>query len=98
MLDGGVRRASHMITLLALGVGAVGLGRSPMYANVYGEEDFPNLLNIIKRELTTELALIGEANSNNFREDTTFINARRVELEFFRAPLSWVMVFILDIR
>ncbi|KEQ88261.1 FMN-dependent alpha-hydroxy acid dehydrogenase [Aureobasidium pullulans] len=86
--DGGVRRASHIITLLALGVRAVGLGRSPMYANVYGEEGVSKLLNIIKKELTTELALIGEANSNNVRGNASFVNTRRVELEFFGAPLS----------
>ncbi|THZ14339.1 FMN-dependent alpha-hydroxy acid dehydrogenase [Aureobasidium pullulans] len=86
--DGGVRRASHIITLLALGVRAVGLGRSPMYANVYGEEGVSKLLSIIKKELITELALIGEANSNNVRGNTSFVNTRRVELEFFGAPLS----------
>ncbi|THW94891.1 FMN-dependent alpha-hydroxy acid dehydrogenase [Aureobasidium pullulans] len=86
--DGGVRRASHFITLLALGVRAVGLGRSPMYANVYGEEGVSKLLSIIKKELTTELALIGEANSNNVRGNASFVNTRRVELEFFGAPLS----------
>ncbi|TIA27873.1 FMN-dependent alpha-hydroxy acid dehydrogenase [Aureobasidium pullulans] len=86
--DGGVRRASHIITLLALGVRAVGLGRSPMYANVYGEEGVSKLLSIIKKELTTELALIGEANSNNVRGNASFVNTRRVELEFFGAPLS----------
>ncbi|KAG2161391.1 hypothetical protein VTO58DRAFT_110145 [Aureobasidium pullulans] len=86
--DGGVRRASHIITLLALGVRAVGLGRSPMYANVYGEEGVSKLLSIIKKELITELALLGEANSNNVRGNTSFVNTRRVELEFFGAPLS----------
>ncbi|KAH0345937.1 FMN-dependent alpha-hydroxy acid dehydrogenase, partial [Aureobasidium melanogenum] len=85
--DGGVRRASHIITLLALGARAVGLGRAPMYANVYGEQGVSKLLDIIKKELTTELALIGEPNSNNIRGNRTFVNTRRVELEFFGAPL-----------
>jgi len=85
--DGGVRRASHIISLLALGVRAVGLGRAPMYANVYGQQGVAKLLSIIKKELTTELALIGEADSNNVRGNRTFVNTRRVELEFFGAPL-----------
>ncbi|KAI5201936.1 FMN-dependent alpha-hydroxy acid dehydrogenase [Aureobasidium subglaciale] len=86
--DGGVRRASHIITLLTLGVRAVGLGRPPMYANVYGQEGVSKLLDIIKKELNTELALIGEADSNNVRGNATFVNTRQVELEFFGAPLS----------
>jgi isopentenyl diphosphate isomerase/L-lactate dehydrogenase-like FMN-dependent dehydrogenase len=85
--DGGVRRASHIITLLALGARAVGLGRAPMYANIYGQQGVSKLLAIIKKELTTELALIGEADSNNVRGNRTFVNTRRVELEFFGAPL-----------
>ncbi|KAI4716110.1 FMN-dependent alpha-hydroxy acid dehydrogenase [Aureobasidium sp. EXF-10727] len=85
--DGGVRRASHIITLLALGARAVGLGRAPMYANVYGQQGVSKLLDIIKKELTTELSLIGEADSNNVRGNRTFVNTRRVELEFFGAPL-----------
>ena len=85
--DGGVRRASHIITLLALGARAVGLGRAPMYANVYGQQGVSKLLDIIKKELTTELALIGEADSNNVRGNRTFVNTRRVELDFFGAPL-----------
>lgn len=86
--DGGVRRATHIITLLALGVRAVGLGRSPMYANVYGEEGVSKLLSILKQELVTELALIGEADSNDVRGNASFVNTKRVELEYFGAPLS----------
>lgn len=89
--DGGVRRASHIITLLALGARAVGLGRSPMYANVYGQEGVSKLLSILTEELNTELALIGEANSNNIRGNTTFVNTRRVELDFFGAPLTSIV-------
>lgn len=86
--DGGVRRATHIITLLALGVRAVGLGRSPMYANLYGQDGVAKLISILRQELISELALIGEANVNNLRGNRTYINTRQVELEYFGAPLS----------
>ncbi|KAJ7866657.1 FMN-dependent alpha-hydroxy acid dehydrogenase [Mycena leptocephala] len=35
--DGGVRRGTDAIILLALGARAVGLGRPPMFANIWGE-------------------------------------------------------------
>lgn len=86
--DGGVRRATHILTLLALGVRAVGLGRSPMYANVYGEEGVTKMIDILTTELETTMALMGQPDVNDFRGNTTFINTRQIELEYFGAPLD----------
>nr|POF17754.1 cytochrome b2, mitochondrial [Quercus suber] len=73
--DGGVRRATHVLTLLALGVRAVGLGRSPMYANVYGQAGVTKLINILTLELQTTMALMGQANIDGYRGNTTFVGS-----------------------
>lgn len=85
--DGGVRRASHIIALVALGVRAVGLGRSPMFANAYGQEGVQKMIDIMRLELETELALIGQSHIDELRGNTTFINTRKVEKDLFGAPL-----------
>lgn len=72
--DGGVRRATHILTLIALGCRAVGLGRSPMYANVYGEAGVTKLINILELELTTTMALMGQADIDGFRGNTSFVS------------------------
>ncbi|KAF2717964.1 FMN-linked oxidoreductase [Polychaeton citri CBS 116435] len=86
--DGGVRRADHILILLALGCRAVGLGRSPMYANVYGTSGVTKLIQILKLELQTEMANMGLADVNQWHGNTSFINTRQVELELFGSPLS----------
>ena len=63
--DGGVRRGNHVITLLALGAKAVGLGRSPIFANVWGEEGVLKMINLLETELRTTMLLMGESNVNN---------------------------------
>ena len=72
--DGGVRRATHILALLALGVRAVGLGRPPMYANVYGQAGVTKMISIIQQELITEMALMGQSDVNGFRGNTTFVS------------------------
>ncbi|KAK6068338.1 hypothetical protein SCUP515_09624 [Seiridium cupressi] len=86
--DGGVRRGTHVLTLLALGARAVGLGRAPMFANVFGQEGVEKMLSILNTEMVTEMQLLGQADSNKWRGNTSFINTRKVELEYFGAPLS----------
>ncbi len=63
--DGGVRRGNHVIILLALGARAVGLGRSPMFANVWGEEGVLRMIEILKAELETSMQLMGESKVRN---------------------------------
>ncbi|KAJ3786970.1 FMN-dependent alpha-hydroxy acid dehydrogenase [Lentinula aff. detonsa] len=81
--DGGVRSANHIITLLALGAKAVGLGRSPMFANIYGEDGVDRMLTLLQAELQTSLQLMGEANVQNVIGNTTYINTKQVEADYF---------------
>ena len=71
--DGGVRRATHILTLLALGVRAVGLGRSPMFANLFGQPGVEKMIDLLGRELATTMALMGEPNIDGFRGNTSFV-------------------------
>jgi isopentenyl diphosphate isomerase/L-lactate dehydrogenase-like FMN-dependent dehydrogenase len=72
--DGGVRRATHILTLLALGVRAVGLGRAPMFANAYGQAGVTKLINILNLELTTTMQLMGQSNIDGYRGNTSFVS------------------------
>ncbi|KAG6356468.1 hypothetical protein INS49_015856 [Diaporthe citri] len=85
--DGGVRRASHVLALLALGARAVGLGRPAMFANIYGQPGVAKMISILQAELTTEMQLMGQADVDKYRGNTIFPNTRQVELEYFGAPL-----------
>ena len=72
--DGGVRRGTHVLALLALGARAVGLGRPPMYANIYGQSGVTKIFDILRQEMLTEMALMGQANINGWRGNTTFVS------------------------
>ncbi|KAI9702244.1 MAG: hypothetical protein M1820_006176 [Bogoriella megaspora] len=85
--DGGVRRATHILALLALGAKAVGVGRPAMFSNLYGTSGVTKMINILKQELLTEMALLGQADVDRWRGNTTFINTKQIELEYFGAPL-----------
>lgn len=72
--DGGVRRASHVLALLALGVRAVGLGRPAMFANVYGQPGVAKMISILQTELMTEMQLMGQADVDGYRGNTSFVS------------------------
>ncbi|KAF7321683.1 FMN-dependent alpha-hydroxy acid dehydrogenase [Mycena kentingensis (nom. inval.)] len=57
--DGGVRRGTDAIALLALGATAVGLGRPPMFANIWGEAGVSRMIDLFAQELLTSLRLMG---------------------------------------
>lgn len=57
--DGGVRYGSDVLKLLALGVKAVGLGRSFMYANCYGAEGVEKAISLLKHEIAIDAANLG---------------------------------------
>jgi len=59
LVDSGIRRGSDVLKCLCLGATAVGLGRPFLYASNYGEEGVEHLVDIIKTELATAMALIG---------------------------------------
>lgn len=59
LVDGGVRRGSDILKCLCLGATAVGLGRHFLYAANYGQEGVEHLIDILKSELETAMALAG---------------------------------------
>lgn len=59
LADGGIRYGTDALRLLALGVKAVGLGRSFMYANVYGVEGVKKAVQIMRTELMNDAANLG---------------------------------------
>ncbi|UPK93122.1 hypothetical protein LCI18_004057 [Fusarium solani-melongenae] len=59
--DGGVHYGTDVVKLLALGVRAVGLGRSFMYADIYGAEGVSRAVMLLKREITASAASLGVA-------------------------------------
>lgn len=87
--DGGVRRASHILTLLALGARAVGVGRPIMFANVYGEAGVTKVIDILNEELETTMSLMGEGDIGAYVGNSTYVNTRQIEYEFFGGPLAY---------
>lgn len=59
LADGGVRRGTDALRLLALGVRAVGLGRPVMFANAFGEEGVARALAILRGEVMNDAANLG---------------------------------------
>lgn len=61
-LDGGVRRGSDIVTALALGAKAVGLGRPVLWALAAGGEvGVSKLISLLKADLATVMALTGRS-------------------------------------
>ncbi|KZP32308.1 FMN-dependent alpha-hydroxy acid dehydrogenase [Athelia psychrophila] len=79
--DGGVRRANHVITLLALGARAVGLGRSAMFSNLYGKEGVARMIYLLQTELGTSMKLMGESDVSAI--NSSYINTKWVENRYF---------------
>ncbi|KZT25034.1 FMN-dependent alpha-hydroxy acid dehydrogenase [Neolentinus lepideus HHB14362 ss-1] len=75
--DGGVRRGTDVIKLLALGARAVGLGRSPMFANIWGEEGVTHMIQLLSTELQTSIQLMGANDVSKI--NSTYINTKLVE-------------------
>ncbi|WAO93407.1 FMN hydroxy acid dehydrogenase domain-containing protein [Fusarium falciforme] len=76
--DGGVRYGTDVPKLLALGIRAIGLCRSFMYANLYGVEGVSRAAMVLKREITASAAFLGVA-------DLKKINSSFLEL----SPIGW---------
>jgi isopentenyl diphosphate isomerase/L-lactate dehydrogenase-like FMN-dependent dehydrogenase len=72
--DGGVRHASHMLTLISLGVTAVGVGRPFYFANIYGQDGVAKLIDIFNAELDSTMRLMGEDNIESYRGNSTFVS------------------------
>ncbi|KAL9109573.1 MAG: hypothetical protein Q9227_005753 [Pyrenula ochraceoflavens] len=59
LADGGVRYGSDIVKLLALGCRAVGLGRSFLYANIYGTPGVERAIKLLKDEILLDLINLG---------------------------------------
>ncbi|KAJ3835150.1 FMN-dependent dehydrogenase-domain-containing protein [Lentinula raphanica] len=61
-IDGGIRRGTDVIKAVCLGAKAVGLGRPFLYAlSAYGQEGVTKMLDILRREITISMQLLGAA-------------------------------------
>lgn len=80
--DGGVRHGTDVIKLLALGARAVGLGRSPVFANVYGDAGVDRMIDLLSTELATTMALIGANTPDELNDD--YINTKLVEQMYIK--------------
>lgn len=81
LIDGNIRRGTDIIKCLALGATAVGIGRPCLYSMTagYGEEGVRHMINILRRELMSNMALLGATNLNELIP--TLINTQRAETE-----------------
>lgn len=59
LADCGVRYGTDVLKLLALGVKAVGLGRSFMYANIYGQPGVEHAIELLKKEILLDAINLG---------------------------------------
>lgn len=59
LADGGVRYGGDVLKLLALGCKAVGLGRSFMYANIYGPQGVERAIELLKKEIYLDAVNLG---------------------------------------
>ncbi|KAJ7209784.1 FMN-dependent alpha-hydroxy acid dehydrogenase [Mycena pura] len=74
--DGGVRRGTDAIILLALGARAVGLGRPPMFANIWGEAGVMRMIDLFAQEMYTSMQLMGVSNVNQL--NTSYVNTNQI--------------------
>ncbi|QRW21201.1 FMN-dependent alpha-hydroxy acid dehydrogenase [Rhizoctonia solani] len=79
--DGGVRHGTDIAKLLALGVKAVGIGRSAVFSNSWGEEGVEKFFNLLKTELTTTMKLLGVSEISQL--DRTYVNTKAIENAIF---------------
>jgi L-lactate dehydrogenase (cytochrome) len=60
ILDGGVRRGTHVLKALALGADACSIGRPYLYGlTVGGEQGVRRVIQIFREEIERDLALLG---------------------------------------
>ena len=75
ILDGGIRRGTHVIKALALGADACSIGRPYLYGLAAGgEEGVTRALSLLKQEITRNMALIGCKNTSEL--DSSYIHKK----------------------
>ncbi|GKT42780.1 cytochrome b2, mitochondrial [Colletotrichum spaethianum] len=80
-VDGGIRRGTDIIKALALGATAVGIGRPFLYSMTagYGEAGVTRLVQILRYELETNMALAGAQSIEGIVPE--MVNSERAEKE-----------------
>lgn len=83
-IDGGFRRGTDILKAVALGASAVGVGRPFLYAltNQYGEEGVQKLVDMLRAEIETNMALLGAVSVKNLVPE--MINSERAEWQVSR--------------
>ncbi|GAP89592.2 putative cytochrome b2 [Rosellinia necatrix] len=83
-VDGGFRRGTDVLKALALGASAVGIGRPFLYSMTaeYGEAGVARLLQMLRAEIETSMALAGAAAIAELVPE--MINSERAESEMSR--------------
>lgn len=81
LVDGGIRRGTDVIKALALGASAVGIGRPVLYSMCagYGERGLKRLVQILRAEIETNMALSGARNVSELTSE--MVNSSRAEME-----------------
>ena len=65
ILDGGIRRGSHIVKALALGANACSIGRPYLYAlSAFGEPGVDRLLDLLRTEVIRTMTLAGYSSTN----------------------------------
>jgi L-lactate dehydrogenase (cytochrome) len=83
ILDGGVRRGTHIVKALAMGARAVMLGRPYVYALAsFGEPGVARLLSLLHAEMARTLALLGCASL----DELSRAHLRRADTALARPP------------
>ncbi len=76
ILDGGVRRGTHVIKALAMGAKACSIGRSYLYGlGAYGQPGVEKALSILRTEIERDMALLGVTKVSEITRD--FVKKRR---------------------
>ena len=78
LADCGVRYGTDAVKLLALGVKAVGLGRSFMYANIYGQKGVEKAIKLLRDEILRDVINLGVTHMR-------LLNSSWLDLEYLKA-------------
>ncbi|GAA5978120.1 hypothetical protein JCM5350_007402 [Sporobolomyces pararoseus] len=82
--DGGVRRGTDIVKLLALGAKAVGIGRPFMYSLVFGEEGVNQVATILRDELAQNVRLVGSTSLSQL--NSSLVNTKELERDIYDGP------------
>ena len=70
ILDGGVRRGTHVIKALAMGAKACSVGRSYLYGlGAYGQSGVEKALSILRTEIERDMALLGATKVSDINQE-----------------------------